>query len=76
MQQTSSNTDHPSKDKILSDLFFSLNLKLILATIKFEEGDIDLSELVAIRRSIMIELGIPDQITRDALEKSLSRFIN
>lgn len=70
------NTDQPSKDKTLSDLFFSLNLKLILAMMKFEDGDIDLAELTAIRKSIMTELGIPDQITRDALEKSLSRFMN
>ena len=70
------NTDQPSRDKALSDLFFSLNLKLVLAIKKFEEGDIDLVELAAIRRSIMTELGIPDQITRDALEKSLSRFMD
>ena len=70
------NTDQPSRDKALSDLFFSSNLKLVLAIIKFEEGDIDLAELAAIRRSIMTELGIPDQITRDALEKSLSRFMD
>lgn len=70
------NTDEPSKDKALSDLFFSLNLKLILAMIKFKEGDIDFAELTATRQSIMTELGIPDQITKDALEKSLSRFMD
>ena len=70
------NTDQSSKDKILSDLFFSSNLKLILAIIKFEQGDIDLAELIAIRRNIMIELGIPEQITREALDKSLSRFMD
>ena len=69
-------SDQPSRDKTLSDLFFSLNLKLILTMIKFEEGDIDLAELTAIRLSIMTELGIPDQITKDALEKGLSRFMD
>lgn len=70
------NTDQASRDKTLSDLFFSVNLKLILAIIKYEEGNIELSELTAIRHSLMTELGIPDQITRDSLEKRLIRFMD
>lgn len=74
MKKNSANTNQIAKDEILADLFFSSNLKLILAIIDYEEGNIDNKELTTIRRQIMKKLGIPNQINKDALAKSLSRF--
>jgi hypothetical protein len=60
----------------LSELFFSSNLKLILAIMKFEEADINLIELSNIRKDIMSDLGIPNEITATELKKNLLRFAN
>jgi hypothetical protein len=63
-------------EKNLSELFFSSNLKLILAIMKYEQADINLIELSNIRKNIMSEIGIPNEINITELQKNLLRFTN
>lgn len=63
-------------EKDLSELFFSSNLKLILAIMKYEQADINLIELSNIRKNIMSEIGIPNEINITELQKNLLRFTN